>query len=99
MKKYVYELCKEKLNKNNIKCEIIENSDVMKKVQTIISVENEHNEDMFIRIIDKKNSPTIYLLYYFYQYDWPNVWLMSSTDVTDVIDKIKKENMKVKESK
>lgn len=54
MRKNVYELCKEKLNKNNIKCEIIENSDVMKKVQTIISVENEHNEDMFIRIIDKK---------------------------------------------
>ena len=53
MKKNVYELCKEKLNKNNIKCEITENSDVMKKVQTIISVENEHNEDMFIRIIDK----------------------------------------------
>ena len=53
MKKNVYELCQEKLNKNGIKCEIIENSDVMKKVQTIISVENEHNEDMFIRIIDK----------------------------------------------
>lgn len=96
MKKNVYELCKEKLNKNNIKCEIIENSDVMKKVQTIISVENEHNEDMFIRIIDKKNSPTIYLLYYFYQYDWPNVWLMSSTDFSDVIDKIKKERKLVK---
>lgn len=94
MKKNVYELCKEKLNKNGIKCKIIENSDVMKKVQTIISVENEHDEDMFIRIIDKKNSATIYLLYYFYQYDWPNVWLMSSTDVTDVIDKIKKVNLK-----
>ncbi len=92
MRKNVYELCKEKLNKNNIKCKIIENSDVLKKVQTIISVENEHNEDMFIRIIDKKNAPTIYLLYYFYQYDWPNVWLMSSTDVTDIIDKINKEN-------
>lgn len=93
MRKNVYELCKEKLNKNNIKCEIIENSDVLKKVQTIISVENDNIEDMFIRIIDKKNSPIIYLLYYFYQYDWPNVWLMSSTDVTDVIDKIKKENL------
>lgn len=91
MRKNVYELCKEKLNKNNIKCEIIENSDVLKKVQTIISVDNEHNEDMFIRIIDKKNSDTIYLLYYFYQYDWPNVWLMSSTDFSDIIDKIKKE--------
>lgn len=95
MRKNVYELCKEKLNKNNIKCKIIENSDVLNKVQTIISVENEHNEDMFIRIIDKKNSSTIYLLYYFYQYDWPNVWLMSSTDFSDVIDKIKKENMNI----
>lgn len=92
MRKNIYELCKEKLNKNDIKkCEIIENSDVMTKVQTIISVENDNIEDMFIRIIDKKNSATIYLLYYFYQYDWPNVWLMSSTDFSDVIDKIKKE--------
>lgn len=87
----IYELCCNKLNKENIKSKIIENSDILPKVQTIISVENEHNEDMFIRIIDKKNSPTIYLLYYFYQYDWPNVWLMSSTDFSDVIDKIKKE--------
>ena len=84
------------LNKNNIEAKIIEDSDVMSKPTTIISVKNDNNEDMYIRIIDKKNSSTIYLLYYFYQYDWPNVWLMSSTDFTDVIDKIKKENMNVK---
>ena len=77
------------LNKNNIEGEIIENADV-KKADTIISVKNDNIEDMYIKIIDKKNSATIYLLYYFYEYDWPNVWLMSSTDVTDVIDKIKK---------
>lgn len=87
-------MCEKKLKEENIKCKIIENSDVLNKVQTIISIENDKIEDMFIRVIDKKNSATIYLLYYFYQYDWPNVWLMSSTDFTDVIDKIKKENAK-----
>lgn len=90
----VYKMCEKKLKEENIKCKIIENSDVLNKVQTIISIKNDKIEDMFIRVIDKKNSATIYLLYYFYQYDWPNVWLMSSTDFTDVIDKIKKENAK-----
>lgn len=90
----VYKRCERELDKNNIECEIIENSNVLNKVQTIIGVHNENVEDMFIRIIDKKNSATIYLLYYFYQYDWPNVWLMSSTDFSDVIDKIKKERVK-----
>ncbi len=86
----IYRNKAKELNKNNIEAKIIEDSDVMSKPTTIISVKNDNIEDMYIRIIDKKNSATIYLLYYFYEFDWPNVWLMSSTDFTDVIDKIKK---------
>ncbi len=78
-----------KLNDAGIEASIIEDADV-KKATTIIDVKNDNIEDMYIKIIDKKNSSTIYLLYYYYEYEWPNVWLMSSTDVTDVIDKIKK---------
>lgn len=90
----IYEKSVKTLKKNEIEAKIIENSDVLNKVQTIIDIKNDDIEDMFIRIIDKKNSATIYLLYYYYQYDWPNVWLLSSTDITDIIDKIKKERVK-----
>lgn len=90
----IYEKCVKTLKKNEIEAKMIENSNVLNKVQTIIDVKNDEIEDMFIRVIDKKNSATIFLLYYYYQYDWPNVWLLSSTDITDVIDKIKKERRK-----
>lgn len=90
----IYEKCVKALKKNDIEAKMIENSNVLNKVQTIIDVKNDEIEDMFIRVIDKKNSATIFLLYYYYQYDWPNVWLLSSTDITDVIDKIKKERRK-----
>lgn len=90
----IYEKCVKTLKKNDIEAKMIENSNVLNKVQTIIDVKNDEIEDMFIRVIDKKNSATIFLLYYYYQYDWPNVWLLSSTDITDVIDKIKKERRK-----
>lgn len=90
----IYEKCVKALKKNEIEVKMVENSNVLNKVQTIIDVKNDEIEDMFIRVIDKKNSATIFLLYYYYQYDWPNVWLLSSTDITDVIDKIKKERRK-----
>lgn len=90
----IYEKCVKALKKNDIEAKMVENSNVLNKVQTIIDVKNDEIEDMFIRVIDKKNSATIFLLYYYYQYDWPNVWLLSSTDITDVIDKIKKERRK-----
>lgn len=86
----IYRKSARELGKNKIEAEIFVDVSIKNKPTTIISVKNDNIEDMYIKIIDKKNSATIYLLYYFYEYEWPNVWLMSSTDFTDVIDKIKK---------
>lgn len=71
----------------DIKSEVIEN-DLIKKGEPVVSIQN---TDYFIVVKEKKNSPNIYFLYVYKEYEKvKNKWLLGSVDIFDIIDKLKK---------
>lgn len=83
------ELVKNELDFHNIDCEIISVQEI-KKGEEIVHITN---TPYYISVKEKKNSNNIYLLYRYEILPFrvvKNHWLMSSINVYDIINKIKK---------
>lgn len=83
------ELVKNELDFHNIDCEIISVQEI-RKGEKIVHITN---TPYYISVKEKKNSNNIYLLYRYEILPFgvvKNHWLMSSINVYDIINKIKK---------
>lgn len=80
----IYNHVKELFLKKGIDSTVVENCDVLKSVQTLLSVDN---TPLYIRVISKKHGQAIYLLYI--KVANSNKWLLSSSMLSDIISKVK----------
>jgi len=80
----IYNHVKELLLQKGIDSTVVENCDVLKSIQTLLSVDN---TPLYIRVISKKHGQAIYLLYI--KVANSNKWLLSSSTLIDIVSKVK----------